>query len=288
VAAARDAARSNDADKAIQLYNAAIAASPESAFLYRELAGVERRKGNAEDALAHLRKAASLDPTDVVALTQTAELLEARGDVDGAIAAYDGALAMEANDAITARREALRARAAAAGLPDQYREIEASPSITRADLAALIALRLPSLLRAAAPVSVGVMTDVRGHWAEAWIMDVARAGVLQPYENHTFQPRAAVRRVDLAEAVSRLLLRVATLTPGQPHPWQNSRGRFVDVSTTHLSYPAVSVAVASGVMRLPADNVFDPSRLVTGAEASDAISRLDTMTRATARQPVRR
>ena len=202
--------------------------------------------------------------------------------------AYESALAVEANDAIAARRDALRGRADLAKLPEQYRTIETSATITRADLAALIALRLDSLLRAPASTGSVVITDVRGHWAEPWIMEVARAGVLQPYPNHTFQPRGPIRRVDLAEAVSRLLLRVATLTPGQPHPWQNSRGRFVDVSTTHLSYPAVSVAVASGVMPVLGDNTFEPARAVSGAEAVDAIGKVDALTRPAVRPPVRR
>jgi hypothetical protein len=195
---------------------------------------------------------------------------------------------VESSEAIVGRRDALRARVALAKLPEPYRAIEAAPSVTRGDLAALVAVRLSSLVHATAPTATVVITDVRGHWAESWIMDVARAGVLPPYDNHTFQPRAIVRRVDLAEAVSRLLLRVAMLTPGQSHPWQNSRGRFMDVSTTHLSYPAVSVAVASGVMPVNADDAFDPSRPVTGAEATDAIARLEAMTRPASRSPARR
>jgi tetratricopeptide (TPR) repeat protein len=288
LAAAREAAQSSDTDLAIQLYQAAIARSPDSAVLYREVAAVERRKGDFDQALVHLRRAVALDPADVTALRQIGELLDARGDIEGAISAYSAVLAVEANPDVEARRDALRHVAAAARLPQEYRAIESAPQITRGDLAALIALRLNPLLESSASADAALITDVRGHWAELWIMEVARAGVIPPYQNHTFQPRGTVRRADLAEAVGRLLPKVARLTPGRPHPWENSRGRFADVSASHLSYPAVSAAVASGVIPLATDNVFQPARPVTGAEAMDAIGRLEAMTKPRDGSPVTR
>ena len=47
---------------------------------------------------------------------------------------------------------------------------------------------------------------------------------------------------------------------------------------THLSYPAVSAAVASGVMPLSNGN-FELLRGVSGAEAIDIISRLEALAR---------
>ena len=49
------------------------------------------------------------------------------------------------------------------------------------------------------------MTDVRGHWAERWIQTVARSGAMEVYPNYTFQPDAPIRRLGLADAVSRAL-----------------------------------------------------------------------------------
>src|SRR5262245_13595526 len=229
LAAAREAARSGRSDDAVRLYQSAIAASPESAFLYRELAVVERQRGNSDQALGHFRQAATLDPTDVEALTALADLLEERGEIAGALAAYEAALAVEPSDAIEKRRETIRARVALAALPEQYRAIETAAEVTRGDLAALIALRLGGLLQASRSVNAALITDVRAHWAEPYIMDVARAGVIDPYENHTFQPSVVVRRVDLAEAVSRLLPRAAA-SPAQAKSWQSSRGKFSDVA----------------------------------------------------------
>jgi tetratricopeptide (TPR) repeat protein len=271
IARARDAARTGRLDEAEQAYTAAIAGSPESAFLYRELAGVERQKGNADAALEHFRKAASLDP-DAKTLVQIGELLDAGGDFDGALKAYEGAAAIEPSADLEKRLDDVRAKVALAQLPEEYRAIEQAAQITRADLAALIGIRLNAILTGARRGDAALITDVRNHWAATWIMSVARAGVMEPFSNHAFQPRTVVRRTDLAQAVARLLARIAAQSPARAKAWENARLKFSDLSPSHLAYPAVSIAVASGVMRTVGDNAFQPSRAVTGAEAIEAIA----------------
>src|SRR5204863_2811237 len=96
--------------------------------------------------------------------------------------------------------------------------------------------------------------------------------------NHTFQPRTVVRRVDFAQAMTRLLAKAAILVPSQARAWTNARGRFTDIAAGHLAYPAASTAVAAGLMIATPDGSFQPSRVVSGAEAIDAIERLRAMT----------
>ena len=177
LASARLAARSGRPDEAMRLYEAAIATSPESAFLYRELGVVERQLDNADSALGHFRTAIALDPTDAASHVEIAELLERRDDVDAALLAYDAALAIEPNASVESRREALRARAELAGLPEEFRAIETLQEISRAHLAALIGVRLGTVLQEGRPGGAVVLTDVRSSWAEPWIMSVAGAGV---------------------------------------------------------------------------------------------------------------
>lgn len=277
VSTAREAARSGRTDEALRAYRAAIEHSPETAFLYREVAAIERERGDLDQALAHLRKALSLDAADAATLVQLGDLLAARNDFDAALKAYDDALAIEPDAAVSAARNALRARAETAGLPAEYQGIASASSITRGDLAALIGVRLARLLEAARPRDVGVMTDIRRHWAERWILAVTRAGILDPFDNHTFQPGTVVRRVELAQAVTRLLNQIAVLAPGQARRWANARGRFPDITTGHLAYPAASVATAAGVMAVDADGSFQPSRPVTGADAAAALDTLRSM-----------
>ena len=278
LARAREAARAGRLDEAAQAYAAAIAASPDSPFLYRELAGVDRQKGDLDAALEHLRKAAALDAGDARSLQQIGEILEGRGDFQGAEKAYTDALAIEPNREIEKRVEDLRASAALARMPAEYRAIDQAPQVTRADLAALIGIRLAPLLQGGRRSSdAALITDVRNNWAATWIVAVARAGVMEPFANHAFQPRAVVRRVDLAQAVARLLARIDAQSPGRGKAWQAARLKFSDLSSTHLAYPAASMAVAAGVLKTGDNSAFQPSKVVTGAEAIDAIDKVGAL-----------
>jgi len=49
------------------------------------------------------------------------------------------------------------------------------------------------------------------------------------------------------------------------------------VAPDHLAYSAASTAVAADVMHIGPDESFQPSRPVTGAEAIEAIARLESL-----------
>jgi tetratricopeptide (TPR) repeat protein len=271
---ASDAGRFDDARAA---YAQAIAASPDSAFLYRDLAAVERRAGQPSAAADHLRKAAELDPSDARALASLGEILDEQDDAVAALAAYEKAAAIDPSAVPAAAMARARDRVALLKLPAPYRAIPGIPQVTRGDLAALLAVRLQTLVARAAERQV-VITDVRGHWAQDWITAVVRASIMDTLPNYQFQPAAVVRRGDLARTVARVLSLIEALRPAAAAKWRNARATVTDVAPTHLSYPAVSVAVASGVMPLEggAFRLLDP---VKGAEAMDVISRLEALAR---------
>lgn len=272
---ARAAAGAGRLEEARLAYDRALAVSPESAFLHRELGMLERKLGTAAAALEHFRRASALDPGDASSLVQVAELLEQQQDFAGAEAAYRKATEIDPSEELSRRIAAITERTRETRLPPEFRAIAASDQITRGDLAALIAVRLEPVVLAAPPREV-VITDARGHWAEPWITQVARAGVIESFLNHTFQPRTRLRRADLATAVSRL---VALLAAGNPalRAHLTARPAIADMPPGHLNYPAASVAVASGVMPLLEGTRFQVARPVSGAEAIAAIDRLRTL-----------
>jgi len=278
LARARDAAKAGRLDEAVQAYTSAIGASPDSPFLYREIAGVERQKGNADAALADFRKAVALDPSDAKSQAQIGELLEGAGDLEGAERAYAAALAIEPNADVEKRVEGVRSRMSFARMPAEYRAIDQAAQITRADLAALIGIRLGGLLQGGPrSTDAALITDVRNNWAATWIMSVARAGVMDPFANHAFQPRTVVRRIDLAQAAARLLGRVAAQNPRRAGAWEAARLRFSDLAPSHVAYPAASIAVAAGVMKTADNNAFQPSKPVTGQDAIEVITKIESL-----------
>jgi tetratricopeptide (TPR) repeat protein len=278
VEGARAATKAGRFDDARAAYARAIAASPGSAFLHRELGIVERARGDSQAALTELRKAVELDPADAASLVQIGEVLEQRLDFAGAEERYREAAAIEPGEALTRRIADVAERARLAKLPPDFHAIPESPQITRGDLAALIGIHLDPLLQRAPDRQV-VVTDARDHWAAPWIERVARAGVLDPFANHTFQPRAPIRRGDLAAAVSRLVLLAARDDEKRREALTTARPAIADMAAGHLSYPAVSIAVASGVMPLVEGDRFAVTRPVSGAEAIDVLDRVAALTR---------
>jgi tetratricopeptide (TPR) repeat protein len=271
IESARAAAAAGRDDEAVSAYERAIGASPESAFLHRELGTVERRQGRTDAALARFRKAAELDASDAVSLVQIGEILEAAQDLAGAQAAYRRAADLAPSADLTARLAALAERERDAALPSEFRAIASAPQVSRGDLAALVGVRLADVLRAA-PRRQVVATDTRAHWAATWIDQVATAGVMEPFPNHTFQPRAALTRADLAAAVTRL---ITLMTVSHPDLRRHLAARppIADMVPAHLSYPAAAVAVASGVMTLN-EGRFEAARTLSGPEVTDIVGRL--------------
>ncbi len=277
VDAARKAAETGNLDGARQAYGRAITASPDSPFLYRELADVIRKQGDLDIALQQAQKASELDPSDPRAQVMMGEILEARNDPMNAIAAYEAANALERNEALERKIEAIRESMALAAMPAEFKAIDSSPNLSREQLAALVGVRLDEFFKRVPRRNAVVITDTRGSWATPWILSVTRAGVMEVYPNHTFQPEALVRRGELAEAASRVLSLIATQKPALAAAWRNSRREFSDVPPAHLNYPAASLTVGAGVMEALADGSFQLGKPVTGAEAVAAVKRLEEL-----------
>jgi tetratricopeptide (TPR) repeat protein len=271
---ARGLAQSGQLDAARGAYLAAIETSPDSPFLHRELADVERRAGRLDAALDHASRAAALEPDEPRTHVLLGEIYEAQGNVAKAAEEFAAALALQPDEALSGRVDRLRERAAFEAMPPEYRTIETAPVVTRGQLAALFAVQLEPLLSTARNVNAIVITDMRGHWASPYILTAARAGVMEVYPNHTFQPDAGVRRADLASAVSRVLQLVAQRNPQLAASWRVSPRKFPDLGPGHLNYPTAALAVDAGVMTTADDGAFQLTRPVAGAEAVASIGRL--------------
>lgn len=264
-------------DEAIAIYQHAIAGSPDSAFLYRDLAAVEQKAGHTASALEHYRRAVDLDASDARSLAGIAAILDSQGDALGALSTYERARVIDAAEVPEGVIARLRGAAALAKLPAEYRAIPERASTTRAEIAALVGVRLEALLARAKPRQA-IITDIRNHWAQPWIAPVVRSGVMDTLPNYEFEPARQVRRGELAATVSRILSIIAAAKPEAAKKWQGARLAINDVGSTHLSYPAVSAAVAAGVMTLNGGN-FELLRGVSGAEALAIIGRLEALAR---------
>lgn len=277
VADARKAQQAGNFDRARTAYEKALLATPDSAFLHRELAGVERQAGRLDQAATQAQLAAKLDDRDAATHVLLGEIEETRGNLKVALSEYQRARGLSGGTGLDARIGDLERKLSLADLPEAFRAIPGATQITRGDLAALLGVRLERWLAQAPAVRPGLMTDVRTHWAGKWIQQVTRTGLMDIYPNHTFQPAATVQRTDLAWVVTRVLNAVAARQQALAQTWRSSRPIFSDLPPSHASYPAAALAVASGVLQTGPENSFQPTRPVTGAEAVAVVDRLEAL-----------
>jgi len=276
LAQARALAAKGEWDSARAAYQDTLNASPDSAVLYRELAGVERRAGFTAEADAHLGRALELDPADRATHLLLAEVREEGGDYDGAISSYEAAMRLEPSADVEARLVRARERADLSKLPEEFQTLGSKPEATRSDLAAALAIRLPGLLARAPVRATPVITDVRGQWARPWILTTVRAGVLDVYPNHTFQPSGTVKRSELAEAASRVLALLSAQGDRRAAQWTQATPAFSDLPATHPAYRAAADASAAGAMAAR-NGAFDAAAVVSGKELLESVAALQRL-----------
>ncbi len=266
LAAAREAAGAGEDETAAREYRAALEVAPELAEMRLALAELEVGQGDTAAAVTTLRD----DPSgnrDV--RLRLGQVLTGRGEYEEARAVYREMLARDPGDAEARQgertaQEALDFQAQ----PEEYRRIAASAQVTRAELAALLAVKVAALSRLPAS-EPRLAVDLSGSWARESIATVVGLGVMEVYPNHTFQPQATVRRADLARALSRVLERLGWRGGPGPAP--------TDMRPSHLDHDAVRRAVGAGLMELGPGGEFEPWRPVSGREAIEVVEALSRL-----------
>lgn len=263
LAEGRGALAGGDRTGAERIYRAALADAPEVAGLRLELADLLSGQGDPVGAMAVLEA----DPSeDRQVRLRLAELQAAAQDLDRALATYRRMLARDPRDEEVLRQSAyVREQIELMRMPEEYRRISGAATITRADLAALVAVKVTALSRVPGgtpPVAI----DISGSWAREHILEALAYDIMTVYPNHTFQPAATVRRGDVARAVQRVLDLVNH--PAAPAP------ALTDVSRGNLNFYPAARAVAAGLMELTPAGAFEAWRPVSGAEAAHILDGL--------------
>jgi tetratricopeptide (TPR) repeat protein len=263
VAAARLAVEHGDVAEAERQYRLALGAAPELTGVRLELAELLVKHDRGTEAAELL---AADEQGDRAVLLRLGELREQALDWDGALAAYQPLLARDGQDGEVARRVAsVRAARELSQMPEEYRRIFDAPRLTRAELAALVVVKVTALARLPAG-QPGVAVDISGSWARDHILRALALGLMSVYPNHTFQPGAIVRRGDLASVVARVL--DALQLPAGPAP------PLTDMSPNNLFYAGAARVVSAGLMDLTPNGAFEPWRPVSGRDAADVLEGL--------------
>ncbi|WP_138754471.1 InlB B-repeat-containing protein [Paenibacillus sinopodophylli] len=96
-----------------------------------------------------------------------------------------------------------------------------------------------------------ILTDIKGHWAEANIRDLVQTGAINGYTDRTFKPNDSITR---AEFVS-ILVKALRLTAPD--------GSAFDDTTDHWAKDLIGTAAALGIVSGFEDHTFRPNDLIT-------------------------
>lgn len=181
---------------------------------------------------------------------------------------------------------------------DVGRKIALVEKISRADIAALFVqeMKIDKLVKKKRPMvqesgfkapddpremkvdenkKMAGVTDLEGHWAKNFIMDIVDLSIrgLEAYPDHTFRPQDLVNRGEYAMMVEDILIAIlgdeslATKHIG-------TESRFPDVNPSHPFYNAICNAVDKNVMDAETNGAFGPNKSVTGPDALLVIRKL--------------
>ncbi len=178
------------------------------------------------------------------------------------------------------------------------KKIALKEKINRADLAVIFAeeLKIGVLFDRMPQQNAGFQTpsqmanetqmalpaDARGHWAETWVLDMMKYGIMDVEPDGKFYPDDTINRANYALAVQRLLV-VATRDEGlETRYFGEATSRFSDVPSSHFAYNAMALCAERGIMQADVmTGRFNPTGYVSGADALLIIRTLQSSLRMT-------
>jgi hypothetical protein len=135
--------------------------------------------------------------------------------------------------------------------------------INRAELTTMLVKAKVSITAEATETQ---FSDVpKGHWASFYIRNGSEMGIVTGYPDKTFKPAKSLSR---AEGVT-VLSRFAELK----EPETIVEGPFADVPGRHWAAKSITAARSAGMLTYLLEKPFEPSKLMTRAEAAEILSK---------------
>ncbi len=196
---------------AIEMYKKAIVISPTVWELHYELALIFLELKDYANANVYLQLATNLNPDNVTIKEVFANSLFSGKDYNHALEQYKQLLTLNPNnlDWINKRDECLR-QIKFMQLPNEFQNIANSEKITKAVFAAYLIYKIPVIAKINSTNNI-IITDIGSHWAKDYLIQVANLNILEVNPNHTLLPDSILKRLELALAINKLLLLLASI-----------------------------------------------------------------------------
>ncbi|MFI3210710.1 MAG: S-layer homology domain-containing protein, partial [Peptostreptococcaceae bacterium] len=101
--------------------------------------------------------------------------------------------------------------------------------------------------------------DIRGHWAENEIVELANSGIIMGYEDNTFRPNNVITRAEFTTMINRYFGFDLETVPGD--------SIFSDVQKYDWYHDTVSIGATRGFINGYSDGTFKPNNEITREEA---------------------
>lgn len=262
----------SDPAAALHHYKLAEQLAPEITQVKVDIANLLLKQKNCTDALPYLHAVIEDNPDLKLPLADC--LVELRQN-DEALQIYEQLREANPDDPdLQSKIKETEKTIAISKLPDEYQQISTTSELSRAQLAALLAMNL-EVLEKYNPPSTQIIVDILNHWAAPFIQKMVELQIMDSFPNRTFQPSQPLTKVELAKAASRIVEILAN--EGKTIPENQQATDIPDVPISNIYYPMISKVLSAGVLTLDADGRFHPSRPVSGAEALSMVNHLKSL-----------
>ncbi len=116
---------------------------------------------------------------------------------------------------------------------------------------------IPDAPKPAPTPTPGNLTDIKGHWAAAFIQELVRQGILNGFPDRTFRPDTNMTRAQFAAVVTR------AFNP----PAKRPAIKFIDLSETFWAYSAIQQAYQGEFLSGFPNRTFRPTENLKRAQA---------------------
>jgi len=261
-------------EKAKEAYLKALHYSPKWIEAHLTLAEIYRKENRPQNALVHLQAAYSLEPKNKKILKDYADTLSLTEKYSKSLEVYERLKELDPkNKEVEDQIESLKNRLGIYELPSQYETIPSIQAVTKEDMAALLALKFRGILDET-PAKPPIIVDIATSWASKFILKITSLGILDVYENHTFQPKKVVTRAEMAE----ILLRFINLLKKKGYrlipQFPAERVQVADVSPDNYYYQPIAQIISYQIMDLDRNRNFRPELSLSGKEATDILDLL--------------
>jgi len=179
--------------------------SPESTQAHLALTDIFLEEDNLDNAKVHLEAASKNDPENTDILEKYGDVLFLANENKQSLEIYEKLLVEDSqNQEYGQRVEVLKNRLGIFELPSQYNAIISAESISKEEVAALLAVTFKDVLEKTSK-KPPIIIDIATSWADDYILQMTSLGLLDIYPNHTFRPKKIINRAEMAEVLMRLV-----------------------------------------------------------------------------------